>query len=194
MTGRYNEAGAWVEDEQAASVTWPATMEPMKEPTPVQEPTTEENASMLRELVNKVIGKAVSATQLAQDVQEQAEQIRQLRMDLDQARVELNEERREHGVTRQRLGDIEAELARKETVVHDLVMERDIALGERNAAQGERDDARTSVNFWQGTSLSWEQKFNSEQEANHVLRERCERMAEHIRAFKSAYAALSEAA
>jgi len=181
----------WDTSRQNVPAQWPAPGEATVEH---KEPTVEENANMIRQAGEWLAKKAVEASGLAQRVTELEDRLQMLRDDLSQATASLVEERKAHEETQRRLANVEAELARKESTVHDLVIERDIALGERNAAQAERDSIRSDRDSWQSIAASWEHKHIDLQQENHVLRERCERMAEHIRAFKTAYAALSEAA
>ncbi|MBZ5616209.1 MAG: hypothetical protein LAO23_19550 [Acidobacteriia bacterium] len=206
MSGRYNEAGYWVEDETTPA-KWPedAVKQTPEEigmdvalnypSTQPKEPTTvEENANMIRQATEWLAKKAVEASGLATRVTELENQLQGLVRELQLERDAHFDTRRSLEQVTTRLTDTESKLAQRESTVHDLVMERDIALGERNTAQQERDVARENAKMWQGEAERFQQLLDASNNGNDVLRERCERMAEHIRAFKSAYAALSEAA
>lgn len=128
------------------------------EPVPVveTEPSVEEHAQMIQKGFAKILDKALAHTDLTKRVEELEETVKRLQNDVNYLTEQLASEQQAHRETRSQLSQVQSTLAQKEGVIHDLVQERDIVLGERNQAQEQRDSARRECN-------DWETKYNEAQ-------------------------------
>lgn len=152
-----------------------------------KEPSIEEHASMIRKGFEHVLNKALEASDLAKRVAELEAQVQSLQRDLTGAMQEVAAEREESRRLNGELNQVRSILAQRESTVHDLVMERDIAIGERDQAQRERDEARREAADRAVEQQRLERDLDNERELSHALEERCNTMQARINALKEAF-------
>lgn len=151
-----------------------------------EEPSIEEHANMIRKGFDHILNKALESTELARRVAELEATVRQQVEKIDALDQAWKAEAEAHGETAKALQEVQGKLAQRESTVHDLVMERDIALAERNDAESQRDDALQRANDQEANSNMWERRFNEEQLRSSVLEERCNTMQLRVNAVKEA--------
>lgn len=179
----------WPFEQVPVPVANPAPSGTTDEPKP-QEPTIEENANMISELFAKIVNKAVNATELAKRVVELERMCNHLEVQLQGYASELALEKAAHEGTSRELQNVQATLAQRESAIHDLVMERDIVVGERNQAQNERDGARHGEAYLETQLSEAHRELEQERHRNHVLEERTNTMTHRVNALKEAFGAL----
>jgi len=192
MNGRYNEAGYWVEDTVTVTAPMPEPTQMNSLPTtePEKEPTIEEHANMIGTAFAKIMDKALQATELAKRVAELERTCNDLEANLQGLANDLRMEREAHDETRKALQEVQTKLAQRDSAVHDLVMERDIAIGERNEAQALRDKYKAEADSAWQAARKWEEVAINADHETQVCRERANQMAEQVKALKNAFKAL----
>lgn len=198
MTGRYDEFGYWQEDQQGnnlpVEVTQTALSTQALETSPLNpqptEPTIEEHASMIRKGFDSILNKALESTELARRVAELERQVQMLKETNEALQNQWVEEATKHGETAKVLQQVQAILAQREGTVHDLVIERDIVIEERNAAQNDRDNAINEAKTEEGNARMWERKAIDLDHAVQVATERAEQMARQVATIKQAFQGL----
>jgi hypothetical protein len=191
--GYYNSSNEWVNDEPlTAHLPEPVPQQPTKvemqiEPT---EPTIEEHASMIRKGFDSILNKALESTELAQRVAELERMLAEEHAIVQGMREDLAVSRIANDELRKTLQEVQSTLAQRDTAVHDLVIERDIVIGERNAAQKERDEAKDDATMEEANARMWERKAIDLDHAVQVATERAEQMAQQVTLIKQAFKGL----
>lgn len=172
----------------------PKPTEPFTFTAPIQEanqePTVEENASMIRQAFNRIISKAVEATDLAKRVGDLETQLQGLVKELSDHKEALNRERISHGDTRKQLQEVQTQLAQRESTVSDLVKERDVVVNELNTARSNCEFLTSERDSWATLASDVEHDRDEERHRNHILEERCNTMTQRVNALKEAFGAL----
>jgi len=159
----------------------PQTAVAVPAPTPIEDETT------MRQWFGRIADRVVDASKLAERVKALEDQVAGLRLDLQGAQEALREEQSKHFATREALDSIQRELDKERGTVHDLVMERDIVIEERNAAQAQRDSVGEEANRLRAVLANvTDELVAANTRADHCT-ERANRMQDQVNALKLAW-------
>lgn len=151
----------------------------------------QEEAKKVSGIFSTILDRALQASDLAKRVEELEEQVRTLQNDLAFTRTQAEDERVQHRRTESELEGLRQQLEHEQRAVHDLVMERDIVVQERNDAQGQRDSARRDCEHWERQHREVSTLLDQERATTTELRAKMEDLTKRVDVFRQAFHGLA---